>query len=140
MRENGHGIGGEQSGHIIMSKYSTTGDGTLTAIKLMEAVIETKLPLSKLASRVKMYPQVLKNVRVGDKSKVMLNEKVKNKLLEIRGEIGSSGRILLRESGTEPVIRVMAEAESEELCDKYVGELVSVIFDEGLALEGRSDK
>ncbi len=140
MRENGHGIGGEQSGHIIMSKYSTTGDGILTAIKLMEAVIETKLPLSKLASRVKMYPQVLKNVRVGDKSKVMLNEKVKNKLLEIRGEIGSSGRILLRESGTEPVIRVMAEAESEELCDKYVGELVSVIFDEGLALEGRSDK
>ena len=115
MRANGYTIGGEQSGHTILSKYATTGDGILTAIMLMESMIEAKTPLSKLKSPVFMYPQVTVNVRVADKS-VIRNESVLKKADEVRLALGDKGRILLRESGTEPVVRVMVEAESEDLC------------------------
>ncbi len=115
MRANGHTIGGEQSGHTILSKYATTGDGILTAIMLMESMIEAKAPLSKLKSPVTMYPQVTVNVRVADKS-VVKDERVTRKAEEVRCALGDKGRILLRESGTEPVVRVMVEAESEDLC------------------------
>lgn len=133
MLQTGNCIGGEQSGHIILSKYATTGDGILTAIKLMEAVISTKLPLSKLAEPVKMFPQVLKNVRVTDKRAVREDGAVQELLADIGRELGGSGRILLRESGTEPVVRVMAEAESETVCEKYVDRVVSLIHERGLA-------
>ncbi len=133
MLQTGNCIGGEQSGHIILSKYATTGDGILTAIKLMEAVISTKLPLSKLAEPVKMFPQVLQNVRVSDKAAVRADTEVQKLLAEISEELGSSGRILLRESGTEPVVRVMAEAETEQLCERCVGRVVELIRARGLA-------
>ncbi len=133
MLQTGNCIGGEQSGHIILSKYATTGDGILTAIKLMEAVISTKLPLSKLAEPVKMFPQVLQNVRVSDKAAVRSDTEVQKLLAEISEELGSSGRILLRESGTEPVVRVMAEAETEQLCERCVGRVVELIRARGLA-------
>ena len=106
---------------------------TLTAIKLMEAVISTKLPLSELAEPVKMFPQVLKNVRVSDKRAVREDQAVQALIAEIGRELGSSGRILLRESGTEPVVRVMAEAETEEICEKYVNRVVDLIHSRGLA-------
>ena len=127
MVENGYNVGGEQSGHIILSKYATTGDGILTAIKLTDACLKYKLTLSKLAEPVKMFPQVLKNVRVNDKAAVRENELVKSAIKKVEDALGSSGRILLRESGTEPVIRVMVEAESEKLCEQYVDEVVAVI-------------
>lgn len=133
MQETGNCIGGEQSGHIILSKYATTGDGILTAIKVMEAVIGSKLPLSKLAEPVKMYPQALKNVRVGDKAAVRNDPAVQAKVEEVRAALGSSGRILLRESGTEPVMRVMVEAESQALCEQYVDSVLAVIRERGHA-------
>lgn len=133
MQANGYCIGGEQSGHIILSKYATTGDGILTAIKLMEAVISAKLPLSKLAEPVKMLPQVTKNVRVSDKKAVRENAAVQASVASVAERLGTSGRILLRESGTEPLIRVMVESPTKELCDEYAGEVVSVIRSEGLA-------
>ena len=133
MQANGYCIGGEQSGHIILSKYATTGDGILTAIKVMEAVISSKMPLSKLAEPVKMLPQVTKNVRVSDKAAVRNNTAVNEAVEAVRGRLGSDGRILLRESGTEPVIRVMVEAPTKELCESCTGEVVDVIYAEGLA-------
>ena len=133
MQQNGYCIGGEQSGHIILSKYATTGDGILTAIKIMEAVISAKLPLSKLASPVKMLPQVMKNVRVADKKAVRDNAAVQASLRSVEERLGSSGRILLRESGTEPVVRVMVESLTVEMCESYAQEVVDVILKEGLA-------
>ena len=133
MLETGNGIGGEQSGHIILSKYATTGDGILTAIKVMEAVVASKLPLSKLVEPVKMYPQVLKNVRVADKAAVRENAEVQAEVARVRDELGNSGRILLRESGTEPVIRVMVEADSAEACERYVDAVIDKIHVLGLA-------
>lgn len=133
MVETGNCLGGEQSGHIIMSKYATTGDGILTAIKIMEAVISSKLPLSKLAEPVKMYPQVLKNVRVADKAAVRNNAAVKAAVEKASSELNGNGRVLLRESGTEPVVRVMAEADTEALCERVVNGVVAVIRSEGLA-------
>ena len=127
MQKTGNCIGGEQSGHIILSKYATTGDGILTAILLMEAMIEQKLPLSRLASPVKMLPQVTKNVRVRDKGAARQDADVQKKLARIQALLGREGRILLRESGTEPVLRVMVEAESEGLCEKYASSLVDCI-------------
>jgi len=126
-------IGGEQSGHIILSKYATTGDGILTAIKLMEAIIREKMPLSKLAEPVQMLPQVTKNVRVADKAAVKNHPSVKSCLQSVSERLGESGRILLRESGTEPVIRVMVEAPTEQMCEEFAGEVVSQIFALGLA-------
>jgi phosphoglucosamine mutase len=133
MQQNGHCLGGEQSGHVILSKYATTGDGILTAIKVMEAVISTKLPLSKLAEPVKMLPQVTKNVRVANKAAVRANEAVQKAVESVRERLGDAGRILLRESGTEPVMRVMVEAPSETQCNACVDEVVDVIRAEGLA-------
>ncbi len=133
MQANGYCIGGEQSGHIILSKYATTGDGILTAIKVMEAVISSKLPLSKLAEPVKMLPQVTKNIRVSDKAAVRNNAAVNEAVEAVRERLGADGRILLRESGTEPVIRVMVEATTRELCESYTGEVADVIYAEGLA-------
>ncbi len=133
MVETGNCIGGEQSGHIILSKYATTGDGILTAIKLMETMIGTKLPLSKLAEPVKMFPQVLKNLRVADKKAVREDEAVQRTLRQAAEELGDSGRILLRESGTEPVVRVMAEAASERICEEKVNRVIDCIRSRGLA-------
>ena len=132
MVETGNCLGGEQSGHIIMSKYATTGDGILTAIKVMEAVISSKLPLSKLAEPVKMLPQVLKNVRVADKAAVRENAAVRAALKTASDALNGNGRVLLRESGTEPVVRVMAEAETEALCERVVESVVGAIRSEGL--------
>ncbi len=127
MVANGYVLGGEQSGHIIFSKHATTGDGILTAIMLMEVILEKKQSLHTLAQGMKMYPQCLKNVRVTDKKAVTENENVQEKKKEIEEKLGEDGRILLRESGTEPVIRVMVEAATDGLCEQYVDEMVEVI-------------
>ena len=134
MRATGNCIGGEQSGHIILSKYATTGDGILTAIKLMEAVVSEKSTLSKLAEPVQMLPQVTKNVRVSDKAAVRNHPAVQAAIKDIGARLGENGRILLRESGTEPVIRVMVEAPTTELCESYTGEVVAKIVALGLSL------
>ena len=133
MLQTGNCLGGEQSGHIIMSKFATTGDGILTAIKLAEAVVATKQKISKLAEPVKMLPQVLKNLRVADKAAVRNHDGVQAKIREISEKLGKAGRILLRESGTEPVIRVMVEGPTEEICEAYVDEVIDLIRESGLA-------
>ena len=132
MKENGFSLGGEQSGHIILSKYATTGDGVLTAIKLMEAVISSKLPLSKLASAVRMLPQVMKNVRVENKKAARENLAVIRAVASVGERLAGIGRVLVRESGTEPVIRVMVEAPTKEMCTRCVDEVISVMEGEGL--------
>ena len=124
MQKNGHRIGGEQSGHVIFSKYASTGDGILTAIKVMEVIIESKQPLSKLVEPLVIYPQVLKNIRVEDKKRAREDEKVKAAVDEVEEKLGENGRILVRESGTEPVIRVMVETGSQEECEKYVDSVI----------------
>lgn len=131
MVTNGHKIGGEQSGHIIFSNYATTGDGILTAIKMMEVIISKKMPLSELARPVKIYPQLLKNVRVADKKSAREDEDVQAAVEAVTQALGDTGRILVRESGTEPVIRVMVEAESDAICRKYVDQVVSVLKEKG---------
>ena len=131
MVKNGHRIGGEQSGHIIFSKYATTGDGILTAIKMMEVMLEKKSSLAKLAEPVKIYPQVLKNVRVKSKPEAQNDPDVQNAVKKVADSLGTSGRILVRESGTEPVIRVMVEAETKEECESYVDSVIKVIQDKG---------
>ena len=135
MQANGHSIGGEQSGHIILSKYATTGDGILTAIKLVEAVIEAKSTLGALASNVKMLPQTVINIRVSDKAAVKANAAVNAAIESVRESLGRSGRILVRESGTEPLMRVMVEAETSELCQTLAQSVINVIREEGLANE-----
>ncbi len=133
MVKNGYVIGGEQSGHIIFSRHATTGDGILTAIMMMEVMLEEKMSLADLASGMKKYPQLLKNVRVTDKAAVMNNAAVKACEEDIAAQLGDDGRLLLRESGTEPVIRVMVEATSDAICEKYVNQMIDVIKAEGLA-------
>ena len=135
MVKNGHRIGGEQSGHIIFSKYANTGDGILTAIKIMEVILEKKMPLSKLASPVKIYPQVLKNVRVKSKPEAQNDADVQAAVQSVADSLGDTGRILVRESGTEPVIRVMVEAETMEECEKYVDSVIAVIKEKGHCVE-----
>ena len=132
MSEKGYELGGEQSGHIIFSKYANTGDGILTSLRLMEAMIENKTTLSELRRDLKIYPQVLKNVRVKDKNEVLNDEKIKNIIEQKSEELKDKGRILVRESGTEPLIRVMAEAESEKDAKEKVDEIIKVIEDSGL--------
>ena len=131
MVQNGHRIGGEQSGHIIFSKYATTGDGILTSMKMMEVMLAKKLPLSKLAEPVTIYPQVLKNVRVKSKPEAQNDPDVQEAVAKVAEMLGDTGRILVRESGTEPVIRVMVEAETESLCEKYVDQVIDVIKSKG---------
>ena len=133
MMENGHRLGGEQSGHIIFSKHARTGDGILTSLMIMEVILEKKQTLGTLADEVKIYPQILKNVRVKDKKTARENSAVQAAVQKAADELGSDGRILVRESGTEPLIRVMVEAASDEICEKYVDSVVDVIMAEGLA-------
>ena len=132
MVQNGYCVGGEQSGHIILSKYATTGDGILTSIELMEAMLDSKQTLSRLCAEVTTYPQVLKNVRVTDKAAVRENAHVQQVVREVGERLGNTGRVLLRESGTEPVIRVMAEAEDERTAESCVDEMIAAMRDEGL--------
>ncbi len=124
MKEKDHLIGGENSGHVIFRKYARTGDGILTAIMVMMVMIETQLPLSVLASEVEMYPQVLKNVVVDDKKATMEDPAVNLQVEACKAELGNSGRVLLRPSGTEPVLRVMSEAETYEICEKHVDAII----------------
>ncbi len=127
MQQNGHRLGGEQSGHIIFSKYATTGDGILTSIKIMEVILAKKMPLSKLAEPVRIYPQVLKNIQVESKQEVLHAPAVQEAVRSVEEDLGDTGRILVRESGTEPLIRVMVEAESEDACETYVEQVLEVI-------------
>ena len=135
MRANGHPIGGEQSGHIIFGKYANTGDGMLTAIKVMQAMLDQKMPLSKLAEPMVSYPQVLKNVKVTDKDGTMNDPDVQAAVQEVTDKLGDDGRILLRKSGTEPVLRVMVEAGSYEVCEENVDYVISVMDKKGLLIE-----
>ena len=130
MCRNDYVLGGEQSGHIILSKYATTGDGILTSIELMEAMLDSKQPLSRLCAGMKAYPQVLKNVKVADKAAAMKNPAVNKALVHANSLLGTSGRILVRESGTEPIIRIMAEAEDPRLAEKCVGIIANAINEE----------
>ncbi|MBP5177349.1 MAG: phosphoglucosamine mutase [Clostridia bacterium] len=131
MAEHGHRIGGEQSGHIIFAKYATTGDGLLTSIKMMEVIIAKKTTLSRLAEEVTMYPQTLKNVRVKSKPDAIGDPDVQQAVKEVEQALGDNGRVLVRESGTEPVIRVMIEAESQDLCESYAKKIVAKIIEKG---------
>lgn len=134
MQEHGSRLGGEQSGHIIFTKYATTGDGILTSLKIMEVMMARKTSLSKLAEPVRIYPQELRNVRVSDKKMVASDDDVKAVVDRISKELMNTGRVLLRESGTEPLVRVMVEAETDDLCKKYVQEIVDVIAGKGYML------
>ena len=134
MVSTGHCLGGEQSGHIIFSKHATTGDGILTSLKVMEVILEKKQPLAKLASEVEIYPQVLKNVRVEDKKAAQEDEAVQAETRKVAEALGSDGRILLRQSGTEPVVRVMVEAPDMETCERYVDQVIRVMKERGHCL------
>ena len=135
MVQNNHSLGGEQSGHIIFSKYATTGDGILTSLLLMEVMLEKKETLGRLTEEVKIYPQLLKNVKVSDKKTARENPAVVQEIEKVTSALGNDGRILVRESGTEPVIRVMVEASTHELCEEYVNQVVGVMEKEGLIIE-----
>ncbi len=135
MKENDFMIGGEQSGHIIFRKYAHTGDGLITALMLMQVMIDTQLPLSVLAAGVTMYPQVLKNVRVDDKDLTLADSAVQAAVDECTAELGDSGRVLLRKSGTEPVLRVMAEAGTAEECEKQVDRIIAAMEKSGHLIE-----
>jgi phosphoglucosamine mutase len=127
----GNCLGGEQSGHIIFSKHATTGDGILTSLKIMEVILEKKESLAKLVSEMEIFPQVLKNVRVYDKTAAQEDEAVKAEVEKVAKALGESGRILLRQSGTEPVVRVMVEAADLETCEKYVDQVIDVMGQQG---------
>lgn len=131
IKEHGYSIGGEQSGHIIYSKYATTGDGILTSLKLIEIMVKQKMPLSLLVKDLKTYPQVLENVRVKDKNVVLGDEDVQAAIKEVEKDIEDKGRLLVRVSGTEPIIRVMVEAETDEECHMFADRVVQVIKDKG---------
>ena len=131
MVSNNYRIGGEQSGHIIFRKYATTGDGILTAIKMMEVMLEKKQTLSELGAPMTAYPQVLKNVRVKDKKAAREDAAVQAAVDRVAAALGDDGRILVRESGTEPVVRVMVEADSLEKCQEYVHSVVNTIIERG---------
>ena len=132
MKENGYNIGGEQSGHIIFSKYASTGDGILTSLKMMQVMIGSKKKMSELSEGLVMYPQVLENVRVADKKAAQDDEEVRAAIKEVEDTLGDKGRILVRESGTEPVVRVMVEAETTEICQQMVNKVVEVMKRKGL--------
>lgn len=135
MQQEGYSLGGEQSGHIIIKKYATTGDGVLTAIMVVEEVLNRKETLSKLVAPVKLLPQKLKNVRVTNKAAVVADEAVQAKFAEVNEEIGDNGRALLRQSGTEPVVRIMLECPTLEECDKYIEKIYNVIKKRGFVCE-----
>ena len=135
MTEHGCRLGGEQSGHIIFTKYASTGDGILTSLKMMEVLCAKQVPMSKLCEGLTIYPQVLKNIRVSDKAAAQSDEAVRAAVESVSSELGDTGRILVRESGTEPLIRVMVEAENDALCHKYVDMVVNTIRARGYAVE-----
>ena len=133
MAKNGCRLGGEQSGHIIISKYANTGDGLLTSLKIMEVIMAKKQKLSELCRPLKIYPQVLKNIHVRDKKEAQDDPKVQQAVEQVAAELGNTGRILVRESGTEPVVRVMVEAPSKQQCEDYVNQVIDVICAQGHA-------
>ncbi|MEG0366681.1 MAG: phosphoglucosamine mutase, partial [Coprobacillus sp.] len=135
MVTNGHCIGGEQSGHVIFSKHATTGDGILTSLKIMETMVENKKTLAQLTEPVEIFPQLLINVRVTDKKTAQEDEDVRKAVKEVEEALGDDGRILVRESGTEPVVRVMVEAKTDEICHENVLKVVNVIKEKGYAVE-----
>lgn len=136
MQANGYSLGGEQSGHIIFSRHASTGDGILTSLMIMEVLTRQKTTLGTLAGEVKIYPQLLKNVRVADKKTARENAAMQDEVAKVAEALGADGRILVRESGTEPLIRVMVEAADDSLCEKYVDQVIDVMKQEGLVLEG----
>ena len=131
MRDNGHYIGGEQSGHIIFGKHANTGDGLLTAIKLMEVMLDKKESLATLTADLVIYPQLLKNVIVDDKDGTLNDPVVKAAEAKVAADLGDDGRILLRKSGTEPLLRVMVEATTDELCEQKVNEVIDAMKESG---------
>lgn len=131
MTKNSCRIGGEQSGHIIFSKYASTGDGILTSLKMMEVMMAKKKKMSELAEPLKIYPQVLQNIRVTDKKAAQQDGDVQAAVKAVAQELGESGRILVRESGTEPLVRVMVEAADEDICRRYVDSVINVIRSKG---------
>ena len=135
MQQHGSRIGGEQSGHIIFSKYASTGDGILTSLKLMEVMMARKKPMSELAAPLKIYPQVLENVKVTDKAAAQADADVQAAVAQVAEALGDTGRILVRESGTEPLVRVMVEAPEQQTCQTYVDQVVAVIREKGYAVE-----
>ncbi len=135
MQKGGFSLGGEESGHIIFSKYATTGDGLITAIKIMEVLIESKLPASKLCDGFVRFPQIVRNVRVSDKDAVINDPDVKSAVKFAEDQLGDDGRILLRKSGTEPLIRIMVEAMGENLCKALSDKVAETIISKGYAVE-----
>ena len=135
MDENDYEIGGEQSGHVIFRKYANTGDGILTSLRIMEAMIDQKSDLKSLTRDLTIFPQTLVNVKVKDKEATLNNEKVNEKIMEITNRLADSGRVLVRASGTEPLVRVMVEAETDELATTVANEIVEIINNEGLNLD-----
>ena len=134
MMEHGHSLGGEQSGHIIFSKFATTGDGVLTSLKIMEVMLESKQRVSELFHDLTIYPQLLVNVKVNDKQEAMSDPDICSLVKKIEKELGTDGRLLIRESGTEPVIRVMVEAETDALCNQYVYQVVDLLKEKGYSI------
>lgn len=131
MTKNNCILGGEQSGHIIFSKYASTGDGILTSLKMMQVMLGRKKKMSELMEGLTIYPQVLENVRVTDKKAAQDDAAVQAAVQAVTEALGDTGRILVRESGTEPVLRVMVEAETKEICQKYVSQVVDVVKEKG---------
>ncbi len=136
MNENGYILGGENSGHIIFSKYANTGDGIITALKIMQVMCAKKCRLSELTKGMTVYPQILKNVRVTDKNSVLNDSDVKAAVKAAEDALGSEGRVLVRPSGTEPLLRIMAEAKTKELCAKHIADIEKVVRDKGMAIDG----
>ena len=136
MVKHGHLIGGENSGHIIFGPFATTGDGMLTAIKIMQVMLDKKMPLGKLIEPVKICPQLLKNVRVADKDAALSDPAVRDAVRKVEKELDGDGRVLLRKSGTEPVLRVMVEATSDEICTEKADYIINVMRDRGFVVEG----
>ena len=134
MMQNGCRLGGEQSGHIIFSKYASTGDGILTSLKMMEVMMAKKKAMSQLCEDLVIFPQVLKNIKVKDKALAQSDPDVQKAVAEVAEKLGDAGRILVRESGTEPLVRVMVEAESEEKCREYVDHVIDTIVAKGHAI------
>ena len=134
MMTNGCRLGGERSGHIIFSKYASTGDGILTSLKMMEVMLAKKKTMSQLCDGLTIYPQVLKNIRVTDKAVAQADPDVQKAVAEVAAKLGDTGRILVRESGTEPVVRVMVEAASMDTCQEYVDFVVDAIKRKGHAV------
>ncbi len=135
MNENGYILGGENSGHIIFSKYANTGDGIITALKIMQVMCSKKCRLSELTKGMTVYPQILKNVRVTDKNAVLNDSDVQAAVKAAEDALGSEGRVLVRPSGTEPLLRIMAEAKTKELCAKHIADIEKAVRDKGLAVD-----